>query len=129
MNPPGLANLAESLLKGEEAASENGAHKAGNGGAHTGEPASAQRNLDAILKIPVKVQIVLGGATLSVANLMKLGRGAVLPLDRRVGEPVDMLVNGRLVARGEMMVLEDDNTRFGISLTEVVGAQESERTG
>ena len=79
-------------------------------------------NLDSILRIPVHLQVVLGSATMPVANLMKLGRGAIVPLDHRVGEPVDVVVNGRIIARGEVVVVEDDNSRFGISLTEIVGA-------
>lgn len=79
------------------------------------------RNIETILRIPVTVQVVLGSATMPVANLLKLGRGAVVPLDHRVGEPVDVVVNGRIVARGEVVVVEDDTTRFGVSLTEVVG--------
>jgi flagellar motor switch protein FliN len=67
------------------------------------------------------MQVVLGSATIPVANLMKLGRGAVVPLDHRVGEPVDVVVNGRIVARGEVVVVEEDNSRFGVSLTEIVG--------
>lgn len=78
-------------------------------------------NLETILRIPVSVQVVLGSATMPVSNLMKLGRGAVIPLDHRVGEPVDVVVNGRLVARGEVVVVEDDNSRFGVSLTEIIG--------
>ena len=79
------------------------------------------RNIEAIMRIPVDVQVVLGSATMPVANLIKLGRGAVIPLDHRVGEPVDVVVNGRIVARGEVVVVEDDNARFGVSLTEIVG--------
>jgi flagellar motor switch protein FliN len=78
-------------------------------------------NFETILRIPVNVQVVLGSAVMPVANLMKLGRGAVIPLDHRVGEPVDVVVNGRIVARGEVVVVEDDNSRFGVSLTEIVG--------
>lgn len=78
-------------------------------------------NFGSILRIPVMVQVVLGSASMPVANLMKLGRGAVIPLDHRVGEPVDVVVNGRVVARGEVVVVEDDNSRFGVSLTEIVG--------
>lgn len=78
-----------------------------------------QRNFDTILRIPVVVQVVLGSATMPVSNLLKLGRGAVVPLDHRVGEPVDVVVNGRLVARGEIVVVEEDNSRFGVSLTEI----------
>ena len=73
------------------------------------------------MRIPVTVKVVLGSATMPVANLIKLGRGAVIPLDRRVGEPVDVVVNGRVVARGEVVVVDEATSRFGISLTEVVG--------
>ena len=78
-------------------------------------------NLDMVMRIPVTVKVVLGSATMPVANLIKLGRGAIIPLDRRVGEPVDVMVNGRVVARGEVVVVDEATSRFGISLTEVVG--------
>src|SRR5215470_16341777 len=89
--------------------------------ARTAEDATKFANVEAILRIPVTMQVVLGSATIPVANLMKLGRGAVVPLDHRVGEPVDVVVNGRIVARGEVVVVEEDNSRFGVSLTEIVG--------
>jgi flagellar motor switch protein FliN len=89
--------------------------------ARTAEETVKFANVDAILRIPVTMQVVLGSATIPVANLMKLGRGAVVPLDHRVGEPVDVVVNGRIVARGEVVVVEEDNSRFGVSLTEIVG--------
>ena len=79
------------------------------------------RNLDMVMRIPVTVKIVLGSATMPVSSLVKLGRGAVIPLDRRVGEPVDVVVNGRVVARGEVVVVDEASSRFGIKLTEVVG--------
>ncbi|CAN5197006.1 hypothetical protein BH10PSE9_BH10PSE9_12170 [soil metagenome] len=85
------------------------------------EPFGTSRNLDTILRIPVLMQVVLGTASMPVANLMKLGRGAVVPLDHRIGEPVDIVVNGRVIARGEVVVLEEDNSRFGVSLTEIAG--------
>jgi flagellar motor switch protein FliN/FliY len=78
-------------------------------------------NLETIMRIPVSVKIVLGSASMPVAALLKLGRGALIPLDRKIGEPVDVVVNDRVVARGEVVVMEDDMSRFGISLTEVVG--------
>jgi flagellar motor switch protein FliN/FliY len=71
------------------------------------------------MRIPVSVQVVLGSATMPVSGLVKLGRGAVIPLDRRVGEPVDVVVNGRVIARGEVVVMDEGTSRFGISLTEV----------
>ncbi|AOO79297.1 flagellar motor switch protein FliN [Bosea vaviloviae] len=85
--------------------------------------ANEMLNLDAVMRIPVNIQVVLGSATMQVANLMKLRRGAVVQLDHRVGEPVDVVVNGRIIARGEVVIVEDDNSRFGVSLTEIVGVQ------
>lgn len=84
-------------------------------------------NLDMVMRIPVTVKIVLGSTTMPVASLVKLGRGAVIPLDRRVGEPVDVVVNGRVVARGEVVVVDEATSRFGISLTEVVGPSGGDR--
>jgi flagellar motor switch protein FliN/FliY len=92
-------------------------------GVHAAEPTLAT---DTILRIPVNVQVVIGSTTLPVASLMKLGRGAVVPLDQKVGDPVDVVVNGRVVARGEVVVVEDDSSRFGVSLTEIVGAAAGE---
>ncbi|MGR7994637.1 flagellar motor switch protein FliN [Xanthobacter sp. ZOL 2024] len=85
------------------------------------ETLGAGRGLESVKRIPVLLQVVLGSASMPVSSLLKLGRGAVVPLDHRVGEPVDVVVNGRVIARGEVMVVEDDNSRFGVSLTEIVG--------
>lgn len=85
------------------------------------DPAAGPQNLDNILNIPVSVQVVLGGTTMPVSQVMKLGRGAVIPLDHRVGQAVDVVVNGRVVARGDMVVLEDDGGKLGVTLTEIVG--------
>lgn len=93
----------------------------------TPEEAPATRNLEMVMRIPVTVKIVLGSATMPVANLMKLGRGAVIPLDRKVGAPVDMVVNGRVVARGEVVVVDEGSSRFGIKLTEVVGPSDTDK--
>lgn len=75
------------------------------------------RTLDAIYNIPVQISAVLGRSTMQVNQLLKLGRGAVVELDRKVGEPIDIYVNNRLVARGEVVVVED---RLGITMTEIV---------
>ncbi|MFG1425778.1 flagellar motor switch protein FliN [Roseixanthobacter glucoisosaccharinicivorans] len=85
------------------------------------ETLASGRGLESVMRIPVLLQVVLGSASMPVSNLLKLGRGAIVPLDHRVGEPVDVVVNGRIIARGEVMVVEDDNSRFGVSLTEIVG--------
>lgn len=78
-------------------------------------------NMDMIMRIPVSVRVVLGSATMPVSSLANLGRGAVIPLDRRVGEPVDVVVNGRVIARGEVVVMDEGSNRFGLKLTEVIG--------
>ena len=90
--------------------------------ASRGAPGQKPRHLETVMQIPVSVKVVLGSATMPVASVLKLGRGAVVPLDRKVGEPVDVVVNGRIIARGEVVVLDEDNSRFGVSLTEVIGA-------
>jgi flagellar motor switch protein FliN len=77
-------------------------------------------NLGAILSIPVTVQVVLGSTSLPVAGLMKLARGAIVSLDQRVGDPVDIVVNGTVIARGEIVVVDEASQRFGVSLLEVV---------
>jgi flagellar motor switch protein FliN/FliY len=82
---------------------------------------------DAILAIPVTVQVVLGATTMPVASLMKLGRGAVVALDQKVGDPVNVVVNGRVIARGEVVVVDEDTARYGVSLTEIVTAPRDER--
>ncbi|MGH6718981.1 MAG: flagellar motor switch protein FliN [Alphaproteobacteria bacterium] len=74
-------------------------------------------DLEAIYDIPVQVSAVLGRATMQVSQLLKLGRGAVVELDRKVGEAIDIYVNNRLVARGEVVVVED---RLGITMTEIL---------
>jgi flagellar motor switch protein FliN/FliY len=88
------------------------------------EPIAGPPNLGAILSIPVTVQVVLGSTSLPVAGLMKLARGAIVSLDQRVGDPVDVVVNGTVVARGEIVVVDDSSQRFGVSLVEVVAGAE-----
>ncbi len=81
-------------------------------------PQSA-KDLEAVYDIPVQISAVLGRANMQVSQLLKLGRGAVVELDRKVGEAIDIYVNNRLVARGEVVVVED---RLGITMTEIVKA-------
>jgi flagellar motor switch protein FliN len=85
-------------------------------------------NLGAILSIPVTVQVVLGSTSMPVAGLMKLARGAIVSLDQRVGDPVDVVVNGAVIARGEIVVVDEASQRFGVSLLEVVAGAGRERT-
>ncbi len=74
-------------------------------------------DLQAVFDIPVHVSAVLGKANMQVSQLLKLGRGAVVELDRKVGEAIDIYVNNRLVARGEVVVVED---RLGVTMTEII---------
>lgn len=74
-------------------------------------------DVNAIYGIPVEISAVLGKSTMQVSQLLKLGRGAVVELDRKVGEAIDIYVNNRLVARGEVVVVED---KLGITMTEIV---------
>lgn len=82
-------------------------------------------NSTIIMDIPVDVQIVLGSTEMPVSDLMALQKGSTVALNRRIGEPVDVVVNGRRIARGEITVLESDPSRFGIRLTEIVAAAKS----
>lgn len=92
----------------------------------TGTPASTAQNLDIILRIPVQVQVILGRTSMPVAELMKLQRGSVIALDHQVGEAVEVTANGRTIARGEVVLMEEDATRFGVSLKQIVdGALDS----
>lgn len=75
-------------------------------------------NMSALGQVPVEVQVVLGRARLPIGNILKLGRGAVVEIDRRVGEQVEIHINHRPVARGEIVIVDDD--RLGVTLTEII---------
>ena len=77
-------------------------------------------DLGAVYDIPVTVSAVLGKATMQVSQLLKLGRGAVVELDRKIGEAIDIYVNNRLVARGEVVMVGEN--RLGVTMTEIVKA-------
>ncbi|MBQ1542001.1 flagellar motor switch protein FliN [Caulobacter sp. CCUG 60055] len=74
-------------------------------------------DLAPVFDVPVNISAVLGRATLSVAQLLQLGQGSVLELDRKVGEAIDIYVNNRLVARGEVVIVDE---RLGVTMTEIV---------
>ncbi|MGE3331994.1 MAG: flagellar motor switch protein FliN [Rhodospirillaceae bacterium] len=79
-------------------------------------------DLDAVAEIHVKISAVLGKTNMSVNDVLKLGRGAVIELERKVGEPVDVYLNDRLVARGEVVVVDD---KLGITMTEIIKANKN----
>ncbi|NNU17435.1 flagellar motor switch protein FliN [Parvularcula sp. ZS-1/3] len=95
----------------------------GGAGADEGGPSpsagiGAYTNMSALGQVPVEVQVVLGRAKLPIGNILKLGRGAVVEIDRRVGEQVEIHINHRPVARGEIVIVDDD--RLGVTLTEII---------
>lgn len=85
-------------------------------------PPTNAKELEAVYDIPVQVSAVLGTATMQVSQLLKLGRGAVVELERKVGEAIDIYVNNRLVARGEVVVVDD---RLGVTMTEIIKTDRS----
>lgn len=102
------------------AAASAGEGEAGEGSSglpEVGDLPRSAKDLEAVYDIPVQVSAVLGKTTMQVSQLLKLGRGAVIELDRKVGEAIDIYVNNRLVARGEVVVVED---RLGVTMTEII---------
>ncbi len=89
-----------------------------DGAAQTDGNPRTPRDMEAMYEIPVTVSAVLGRATIQVNQLLRLGRGAVVELDRKLGEPIDIFVNNRLVARGEVVMVDDN--RLGVTMTEIV---------
>lgn len=79
------------------------------------------QNLDFILDIPLKVTVELGRTSVVIKDLLQLGQGSVLELDKLAGEPLEILVNGKLVAKGEVVVV---NEKFGIRLTDIISPVE-----
>lgn len=84
-------------------------------------PLDGEANLDVILDIPVTISMEIGRTKISIRNLLQLNQGSVVELDRLAGEPMDVLVNGTLVAHGEVVVV---NEKFGIRLTDVISPAE-----
>lgn len=87
--------------------------------------ASDSSNLDVVLDIPVRLSMEVGNTSISIRRLLQLNRGSVVELDRQAGEPLDVLVNGTLVAHGEVVVIND---KFGIRLTDVISPEQRIRT-
>jgi len=86
------------------------------GDANTGAKGS-EAGLEAVYDVPVTVKAVLGTTAMNISQLLKLGRGAVVELDRKVGDAIDVYVNDRLVARGEVVIVDD---KLGVTMTEIV---------
>ncbi len=86
-------------------------------GSASGGNKGSEAGLEAVYDVPVTVKAVLGTTAMNISQLLKLGRGAVVELDRKVGDAIDIYVNDRLVARGEVVIVED---KLGVTMTEIV---------
>ena len=118
LNTPPKGEAEQAADGSEEAGKETGNAEEEN--VHMDEDSDIARtaaDLEAVFDIPVHVSAVLGKSRMQVSQLLKLGRGAVVELDRKVGEAIDIYVNNRLVARGEVVVVED---RLGVTMTEII---------
>lgn len=104
--PEGLETLAERVARKD---------------AKGASPAKPETNMTALSNVPVEIQVVLGTARMSIGNILNLGRGAVVEIDRKVGEQVDIQINHRPVARGEIIIVDED--RLGVTLTEIINIQ------
>src|SRR5215467_2473039 len=105
-----LPELGEGQAKGTQPLLESGKPA-------DAEPKRAAADLEAVYDVPVTVQAILGKSAMEVSELLKLGKGTVVKLDRKVGEAIDIYVNDRLVARGEVVLVED---RLGVTMTEII---------
>jgi flagellar motor switch protein FliN/FliY len=108
---PELDNSPGAMPQAEEAASL---------GSDTEDASRSAADLEAVFDVPVQVSAVLGRAKMDVGELLKLGPGAVLELDRKVGEAIDIYINNRLVARGEVVLVEE---KLGVTMTEIIKAE------
>lgn len=106
---PGWGDLSEQIAPAQKPLSPGELFESGGHDMH--------RKLDAVYDVPVQVSAVLGKTYMPVNQLLKLGRGAVVELDRRVGEAIDIYVNDKLIARGEVVLVED---RLGVTMTEII---------
>ena len=104
--------MADDDLKLDEFAPDEGAVHDGGG-----DGIKSATDLETVFDVPVAISAVLGRSTMTVAQLLQLGHGSILELDRKVGEAIDIYVNNRLVARGEVVVVED---RLGVTMTEII---------
>ena len=97
------------------------AAQANSNGSDQSKANGASPDLDVILDIPVRISMEVGSTAITIRNLLQLNQGSVIELDRLAGEPLDVLVNGTLIAHGEVVVVND---KFGIRMTDVISPSE-----
>src|SRR5258705_12327063 len=112
MTLPELDPNADVVQRGDEASLA----------ANADDSSRSAADLEAVFDVPVQVSAVLGRARMDVGELLKVGPGAVLELDRKVGEAIDIYINNRLVARGEVVLVEE---KLGVTMTEIIKAERS----
>lgn len=110
-------NLADQLSGADE---EGASNAGGSDNSETGDTKS-DRNLQMIMDIPLRVTVELGRTKMPVADLLNLGQGSVVELNKLAGEPMEVFVNDKLIARGEAVVI---NEKFGVRLTDIISARE-----
>ena len=117
-----MAEQSSAIASSSEATADDSYAKAQFGQLTNEEkPNSVEVNLDVILDIPVTLSVEIGRTRQTIRNLLQLNQGSVVELDRLAGEPMDVLVNGTMIAHGEIVVV---NEKFGIRLTDVISAAE-----
>jgi len=92
-----------------------------DGSSNTRPSEDAELNFDVIMDVPVHISMEIGRTEINIRNLLQLNQGSIVELDRLAGEPLDVLVNGTLIARGEVVVI---NEKFGIRMTDVISPAE-----
>ena len=118
----GIGDVAGGSMSEQSSSSNNAYEKAQFGQLKRSDSSSADEvNIDVLLDIPVILSVEIGRTRQTIRNLLQLNQGSVVELDRLAGEPMDVLVNGTLIAHGEIVVV---NEKFGIRLTDVISAAE-----
>tara|TARA_B110001454_G_scaffold219200_1_gene251795 strand:+ start:21733 stop:22116 length:384 start_codon:yes stop_codon:yes gene_type:complete len=121
MSDDQLDNLAEQLVQEAEAMTLSTDKPAAPKAAGKAEPKGNDRNLQLILDIPLKLSVELGRTKMPVSELLNLTQGSVIELNKLAGEPMEVMVNDKLIARGEAVVV---NEKFGVRLTDVISPAE-----
>lgn len=121
MSDDQLDNLAEQLVQEAEAMTLAGDKPAAAKATGKAEPKGNDRNLQLILDIPLKLSVELGRTKMPVSELLNLTQGSVIELNKLAGEPMEVMVNDKLIARGEAVVV---NEKFGVRLTDVISPAE-----
>lgn len=109
-SPPSVAGMAPSHLPPLKEPVPSGSSATG----------SSLPHLSTVMRLPIQIKVVIGSATMSVAELSRLAPGDVVALDQKIGDKVDIVANGRTIARGEIVVIDGEGSHFGVRVDDVV---------